>query len=112
MGNLRRVKKNIKALCGDIANECIVAGMLYPNADESKLADVVYGAARLQTRSIKKLSVSFDKVPRDFANRADYNKARRKYFKEAIASLDSLFFKEAESLVASMNQAIKEKKGE
>ena len=107
MGNLRRLKKNIKNLCGDIASECIIAGTFYKDADEKKLADVVYKAAKLQTESIKKVSINFDKTPRDFPNRAAYRKARTKYFKKAFSSLDTLFFKEADGMIAELNQAVK-----
>lgn len=107
MSNLRQVKKNIRNLCGDIASECVIASSFYPSVDDAKLADVVYGAAALQTKSIRKLSVCFDKTPRDFENKAAYNKARRKYYREAIAALDSLFFKEAEGLVAQLNDSVK-----
>lgn len=107
MSNLRQVKKNIHQLCGDIASECIVASTFYPSVDDAKLADVVYEAAALQTKSIRKLSISFDKTPRDFENPAEYKKARRKYYREAIAALDSMFFKEAEGLVAQLNSAVK-----
>lgn len=109
MGNLRQLKKNIKNFCGDIASECIIAGTLIDGADEQKLADVVYKTAALQAKSLKKVSISFDKTPRDFPNKAEYNKARRAYFKKAIASLDTLFLKEAEGLIAELNQSVPKK---
>ena len=109
MGNLRQLKKNIKNFCGDIASECIIAGTLFDNADQTKLADIVYKAAALQTQSLRKVSVSFDKTPRDFPTKALYNKARRAYFKKAINSLDTSFLKEINGLVAELNQSISKK---
>lgn len=110
MGNLRRLKKNIKCLCGDIASECIISGMFINGADEKKLEDVVYKAAKLQTQSIRKASVSFPKTPKDFQNRHEYRKEKRKYFKTSVSALDSLFFKEADGLIAELNKALPKKK--
>lgn len=112
MGNLRRLKKNIKYLCGDIASECIIAGTFIQEADEKKLADVVYKAAKLQTQSIRKVSVSFTKTPKDFANVKEYRKEKKKYFKNSFSALDSLFFKEADGLIAELNQALPKKNKE
>lgn len=109
MSSLRQVKKNIRNFCGDILAECVLAGTLYSDADEKKLADAVLMTAKLQTETIRKLSISFDKSPRDFTNLSEYRKARRYYYRKAIASLDSIFLKEAESIIALMNKAIPEK---
>lgn len=106
MGNLRNIKKNIKLICGDIASECLVAGTFNANADEKKLSDAICQAARLQTDTIRKVSVQFDKTPKDFENKRAYRAARRKYFKQAYSALDSLFFKEVDGILAKMNQAV------
>lgn len=106
MSNLRIAKKNIKNLCNDIIAECVIAETLGKNADTSKLADIVENTIKLKYDSIRKASVSFDKAPRDFANRAEYNKAKRNYYKKVFASLDTLFFKEIESQVAELNKAV------
>ena len=109
MANLRRLKKNIKALCGDLSCESVVTSTFVEGADEKSLAEVVIKAAKLQTGTLSKVNVVFDKTPRDFANRAEYRKAKREYFKKAYDSLDGLFIKEAESLIAQMNKAIPKK---
>ena len=36
MANKRRLKKAIKAVCGDLAGECLVARDLVPNIDTKK----------------------------------------------------------------------------
>lgn len=106
MSNLRQVKKNIKNLCDDIVAECVIAETLRQNVDTKKLADVVENAIKLKYDTIRKVSVSFDKAPRDFTNKAEYKKARNKYYKKALASLDALFFKQVESMVAELNKAV------
>lgn len=111
MSSLRTVKRNIKTLCNDIIAECIIAETLGENVDTEKLADVVENTIKLKYDSIRKVSIAFDKAPRDFANRSEYNKTRKQYFKKAFSSLDTLFFKEIESQIALLNKAVPNKKG-
>lgn len=106
MANLRRLKKNIKHLCGDIASESIVAATFVNGADEKALANVVVKAAKLQSMAMKRVPLSFDKVPRDFDNKAAYRRAKRNYYKKAYDSLDGFFMKEAEEIVAELNKAL------
>lgn len=106
MSSLRQIKKNIKSFCNDLTAECVIADTLGKNVDSKKLADVVYNTVKLKYDSLKKVSVAFPKTPKDFANKAEYNKARKKYFKQAFASLDTIFFKEIDGLVAQLNKAV------
>lgn len=107
MGNLRTVKKNVRNYCNDLIGECIVAETINKEADVKKLADIVEETVKLKYDTLRKVSVSFDKAPRDFPNKAEYKKARKNYYKKVYRSLDSLFFKQIDQLIADLNKASK-----
>ncbi|MDE6268577.1 MAG: hypothetical protein K2M04_05800 [Muribaculaceae bacterium] len=112
MASKRNIKKNIRLVCGDIAGECIVTARLIPGADVPVLHKAIIAAADLQSDSLSKVSVAFDKTPRDFANRHDYNKARRDYYRKAYGALSADFNKVLEEIVKEMNTAVPRPKKE
>ena len=81
MANKRNLKKAIRFACGDMAGECIFAENTIEGTDVAAWDQIILDIALLQEEAVNRVSVSFDKVPRDFENKKDYNKARRTYFK-------------------------------
>lgn len=106
MTNKRMLKKQIRLVCGDLAAESIMALHIIPNADSQKLSDCVVKIAELQTQALNRASVSFDKTPREFANKAEYNKARKAYYSAAFKSLVQHFNKQVEEILHEMNLAM------
>lgn len=104
--NRRTLKKNIRYVCGDIAEECIFATHCLPGVDYKGFNDIVLETARLQTSSLRRVSVTFDKTPKDFESRKLYNKARRNYYAKAYLSLENDFNKQLQEIVDKMNKAL------
>ena len=48
MANKRNLKKAIKAACGDLAGECLIARDLVPGIDRKKMTDIFFDIADLQ----------------------------------------------------------------
>lgn len=109
MANNRFLKKQIHYVCGDIAAECIMAKYFIDGADKAKLDEIVGTVAQLQATALSRANVSFDKTPRDFANKAEYRKARHQYFVKAYNSLNEGFAAEVEKIVKEMNSAMPKK---
>lgn len=106
MANKRILKKQIQYVCGDIAAECLFASEYIPGIDAQKMEQVVCKVALLQQKTITKSNFSFDKAPRDFENKAEYNKARRAYYAEAYNSLKQSFNNEILEIVKEMNSLL------
>lgn len=106
MASKRSIKKQIRFVCGDLAAESITAKYLIPGADVDLFNKCVLRVAELQSRALAHVGISFDKEPRDFSSKAEYNKARNAYFKKAYASLVQTFNKEVEEILHSMNSAM------
>lgn len=104
--NKRQLKKQIHGLCGRLACDCVIATMDMPCDVKDKTADLVVRVAHAQTAALSKVSVSFDKTPRDFANRHEYNVERRKYFKKALGALSSELNNEVISIVNEINEML------
>ncbi len=64
MANKRNLKKAVKAVCGNIAGECIIARNLIPGIDADKMNKIVIDIADLQYQTIANVSFSFDKGKR------------------------------------------------
>lgn len=106
MANKRELKKEIRKVCGDIAAECLLAKYLIKGADGKALNAVINDVADLQISAVDNVTFSFDKLPHDFENRAEYNTARHTYFAKAYASLRAKFYGKVNEIVKNMNAAI------
>lgn len=109
MANKRLLKKQIRYICGDVAAECIMAKHLIPGIDKDKINGAVEKVAILQETALSRTNVIFDKVPADFATKAEYRKARKAYFKKAFNALNKGFGAELEDVVKEMNEAMPKK---
>ncbi len=101
MANRRNLKKSIRYACGDIAGECIFAETNAENVD--KWDNIIINVALLQEEAIKRLSVPFDKTPKDFENKKEYRKARRAHFKQVEKALTEYMHTETKKVIEEMN---------
>ena len=107
MASKRDLKKYIKYTCADIAGECVFAMNFFNGIECDKMEDIIVKAAYLQTETIDKVSVSYDKTLKSFnGNAYEYNKARKTYFKECYKSLRKELANSVNALVIEMNSAI------
>lgn len=107
MANKRVLKKQIRYVCGDIASECIFAQENFNGIDTDKMTQVILKVAVLQEDTVKKISVDFDKKPKEFkGNLAEYKSARAKYFKAMTKSLIEHLKNEIDGIVAEMNALV------
>lgn len=113
MANKRDLKKFIKYTCGDIAGECIFAKIYFDEVDCDKMDHIIAKAACLQTTTIDKVSVSFDKTLESFnGNVAEYRKAHRAYYKACYKALRQELADAVNEIVSEMNAAISQKQKE
>lgn len=104
MANKRGLKKGIKYICGDVAGECILASYTFEDMDIQKLNGIIIETAKLQDNTVKKVSVSFDKNIKSFdGNAKEYNKAKRKYFKNCYTALINQFNDSVKEIIKEMN---------
>lgn len=104
MANKRNLKKCIAYSCADIAGECIFAQQTYEGIDLDKMDEVILKVALLQDSAIKKVSVNFDKKPKDYKNnKQEYKKLRRAYFKSIENAIAKYVREEVEKIVNDMN---------
>jgi hypothetical protein len=61
----------------------------------------------LQAEAVNRVSVDFDKTPKDFPNGKEYKKARRTYFKAVEKALGKYMKEESEKIVGEMNALVK-----
>ncbi|MDE6196556.1 MAG: hypothetical protein K2F91_01670, partial [Muribaculaceae bacterium] len=87
MANKRQLKKFITNTCGSLAAEIVLARAAFPSIKRESVHDIVVEIARLQSDCLGKVSISFDKTPRDFENKALYRRARSAYFNTAYTKL-------------------------
>lgn len=106
MANKRRLKKNIHAICSDIATECAITATYIPGSDQKLLSEAIVKSAALLSESMERLSVSFDRTPRDFDNKAAYNHARRDYYRRAYKAFYEAFQKEVSEILHDLNSSL------
>ncbi len=106
MANKRRLKKAIKAACGNMAGECIITRNYVPGVDAQKIDEIIFNIADLQFVTIENVSFSFDKSESNFESHHEYKKAREAYFRKAYHKLISDFKKGVNDIVNQMNEAL------
>ncbi len=106
MANKRELKKAIKAVCGDLAGECLIARDFVPNIDPKKMEEIILKIADLQYVTIDNVTFSYDKCASSFADRHEYKTARDAYFRKGYSKLISEFNKSVEEIVREMNAAL------
>ena len=108
MANKRQMKKAISNACIEMANECLFAQGAFENTNPEDWDKVIDDIAELQDQALKRVSVDFDKVPKDFANGKEYRKARRTYFKAVESAMGKFMQEGGEKIVGEMNALIKQ----
>lgn len=106
MANKRELKKFVRNTCGSLALDMELVGQLFPEINPQDVRQVVIEAAKLQTATIRRANISFDRCPADFETRAQYNKARNAYFRKAYTALLDGFDRDIAEIVKRMNQAL------
>lgn len=107
MASIRSFKKGVYSICGDIATDTLIASELFPQSVNKEDVDrLINEIAALQEDTIALTSISFDKARREFANPADYRKAKHAYFKKAYAKLEKDFLDRVGEILKQLNEAL------
>ena len=104
MANKRDIKKAIQRACGDIAGECIFAESAFGEGKIEQWDSVIIDTALLQQEAVNRVNNRFGKKVKEFANRKEYNKARRAFFKRCEKELSEYFRAEVENIAKRMNE--------
>ena len=107
MANKRQLKKAICYACGEMAGECFFAQNTFENTNPEDWDKIISNIALLQAEAVNRVSVDFDKAPKDFANGKEYKKARRTYFKAVEKAIGNYMKEESEKIVSEMNALVK-----
>ncbi len=107
MANKRNLKKNIEYVCADIVGECLFAQDAFEGIDVAKMDEVIFKVALLQDSAIKKISVNYDKQPKDYkSNPSEYRKGRRVYFKAVEKAIAEYVRDGIDAIVKEMNSLL------
>ena len=110
MASKRQIKKAIQNACGDIAGECIFAESAFGENKREEWDSIIIDTALLQQEAINRVSNKFGKKVKEFANRKEYNKARRAFYKQCEKELSDYFHAEVENIAKRMNDLMPSKK--
>lgn len=110
MANKRQLKKAIRFACSEMVGECFFAEDTIEGADFDKWDNIIVNIALLQAEAVNRVSVEFDKKPKDFDTKKAYNVARRAYFKQAEKELAKYMHDETEKIVKEMNALVPKSK--
>ncbi len=108
MANKRELKKYVRNVCGALASEILLARAAFPEIERKDVHDIISDIATLQSSTITKASVCFDKKQSDFENCAEYNKERSKYYHIVFEKLADEFDTAVAAIVKKMNAALPE----
>lgn len=110
--NKRYLKKEIRAICGDLAGECIMMRELMPGVDVEAANNLIIEIAGLQVDTIRKVSFAFDKIEHDFENRKAYRQAKHAYYAAAYKKLLDDFNAAVAAVVKKLNAMLTDEQRE
>ena len=110
MASKRQLKRAIQNACGEIAGECIFAESAFGEGKLEEWDSIIIDTALLQQEAVNRVSSRFEKKPKDFANRKEYNKARREFYKQCEKELSDYFRAEVDNIAKRMNDLMPKKK--
>lgn len=73
MSSKRKIKKQVRYTCGDLAAECILAKTLIPGVSADEMNGIIVEVAKLQEATLKKAGIASDKTAFHAVN-AEFNK--------------------------------------
>ena len=109
MANKRELKKAIKMACGEIAGQCLMAESTVKDADIDKWDNVIVNVAMLQKEAVNRVSVAFDKTPKNFAAKNEYKTAHKAFFKNVEKAIADYMHNEVAKIVEEMNALLPQK---
>ena len=109
MASKRQIKKAIQNACGDIAGECIFAESAFGENKRDEWDSIIIDTALLQQEAVNRVSNKFGKKVKEFANRKEYNKARRAFYKNNEKELAAFMKEEVGKIVEKMNALLPKK---
>lgn len=109
MANKRQLKKSIHNACGDVAFALFLTDCV-SDSDQEKGLDILEAISKLQSNSLTKVSVSFDKAPKSFENKHLYSKARKQYYAKAYNELQDEFVAKLQTIVNEINEILNKNK--
>lgn len=104
MKSKRKLKKQIRYICGDLVGECLLIGEICPEDKQDAIAQLIVDLAVLQEKTLSHCSFNFDKSVRDFASEHEYKKAKSEYIRKAYVALHEQFNTRLNELVHDMNR--------
>ena len=106
MTNKRELKKYIHRACGDLSVSILTTADAFACLTEDQVSDLIVRLALLQEKTLANATFAYDKICKDFDNRAAYLRARSVYEKAAYKQLIDSFLAEITAIVKDFNALI------
>lgn len=103
MANKRSLKKFINTNCLDLVFVTFLTDCMSKSEKPSELENIISEVEALRKHALSAASVSFDKTPKSFANRHEYNVAKEKYFKQAYAKFQEEYTQRMQAIIDKIN---------
>lgn len=107
--NKRQIKKYINRVCEDVAQEVLPTAVYAKAISNEEAENILTDLSYLQTKSLSRLNISFDKSPDSFEKIQAYTTAKTAYFRQAYNKLIDDFNNEVKKLISPVNKAISNK---
>lgn len=82
MANKRQFKKSVDALSSALVNEMMASFYNEKEADHNKINEAIQKIAAAMVKARKNSNILFGKALKEFADMAEYNKAKAQFTKE------------------------------
>ena len=110
MASKKQIKKAIMNACSEIAGECIFTESAFGENKRDEWDSIIIDTALLQQEAVNRVNNKVGKKVKEFANRKEYNKARRTFFKQCEKELSEYFRAEVDNIAKRMNALMPGKK--
>lgn len=107
--NKRQIKKYINRVCEDVAQEVLPTAVYAKAITEEEADNILTDLSYLQTKSLSRLNISFDKASDAFSKIQAFKTAKASYYRQAYKQLIEDFNNEVQKLISPVNKAVSSK---
>lgn len=107
MAKKRNLKKFIQNLSENVVVNVLPHAVSTGIITEKRAHEIIAEISLAQTQTLARLSVAFDKRMRDFADKAEFHKAKSAYIRQVCNQAYTEFLAKIQTLLDEINKAAK-----
>lgn len=106
MANKRTFKKFVNGMASNVCEDMMIYRLSVKGIDSEAVESAVEKVIAAAARACVKANIRFDKAPRDFESKHEYNVSKNKFFAAEFSKISTEFIDEINVALKQFNAAV------